>query len=58
MTDAGYNFGQTDPNWWDVLRTGKLPAYKNQYGAGGNVFSVCAKHVLELRVTAILNWVN
>lgn len=38
MTDFGYNFGQTDPNWFDVLRTSKLPAYKNQWGTDGNVF--------------------
>ena len=38
MTDAGYNFGQTDPNWYDVLRTSKLPAYENQWGTDGNAY--------------------
>jgi hypothetical protein len=38
MTDAGYNFGQIHPDWWDVMRTGKLPAYPNQFGTDGNVF--------------------
>ena len=38
MTDAGYNFGQTDPNWFDVLRTSKLPAYENQWGTDGNAY--------------------
>jgi hypothetical protein len=38
MTDAGYNFGQTDPNWFDVLRTAKLPAYDNQWGSDGNAY--------------------
>jgi hypothetical protein len=38
MTDIGYNFGQTDPNWFDVLRTSKLPAYENQWGTNGNAY--------------------
>jgi DcaP outer membrane protein len=36
--DAGYNFNQTDPNWFDVVRPTKLPAYSNQYGTDGNTF--------------------
>ena len=27
MTDTGYDFGQTDPNWFDVMRPTKLPSY-------------------------------
>ena len=38
MTDAGYNANQIDPNWYDVIRTTKLPAYKNQYGPDGNTY--------------------
>ena len=38
ITDGGYNFQTIDPNWFDVMRPTKLPSYKNQYGAGGNVF--------------------
>jgi len=38
MTDAGYNFNQIDPDWYDVIRTTKLPSYKNQYGTNGNVY--------------------
>ncbi len=38
MTDAGYNFGQTHPDWFDVLRTSKLPSYENEYGSNGNVY--------------------
>ena len=38
MTDAGYNFGQTDAAWFDVLRTSKLPSYENQYGTNGNAY--------------------
>jgi hypothetical protein len=38
MTDMGYNFGQIDPSWFDVMRTSKLPAYKNQWGTDGNAY--------------------
>ena len=38
MTDIGYNFGQTDAAWFDVMRTSKLPSYENQYGTNGNVY--------------------
>ncbi|MBC5773651.1 hypothetical protein H8S95_06220 [Pontibacter sp. KCTC 32443] len=33
MTDAIYDFKQVDPNWFDVLRPTKLPAFDNQFGA-------------------------
>jgi hypothetical protein len=36
--DSGYNFQQIDPNWFDVVRPTKLPAYKNQFGQDGNVY--------------------
>ena len=38
MLDSGYNFGQIDPNWFDVMRPTKLPAYKDEFGPDGNVF--------------------
>lgn len=38
MTDAGYNFNQSDPNWFDVMRPTRLPSYENQYGTDGNFF--------------------
>lgn len=39
MLDMGYQSGQSDPNWFDVLRPSKLPAYKNQYGEDGRFFA-------------------
>lgn len=39
MLDMGYQSGQSDPNWFDVLRTTKLPSYENQYGNDGNFFA-------------------
>jgi hypothetical protein len=38
MMDAGYNFKQIHPDWFDVVRPTKLPAYENQYGTDGNAY--------------------
>jgi hypothetical protein len=38
MTDAGYNFNQIHPDWFDVVRPTKLPEYKDQYGTNGNTY--------------------
>jgi hypothetical protein len=38
MLDAGYDTKQVNPDWFDVLRTTKLPAYKDEFGADGNVY--------------------
>jgi hypothetical protein len=38
MTDAGYNFNQIHPDWFDVIRVTKLPQYENQYGTDGNAY--------------------
>src|SRR5688572_15998208 len=38
MMDAGYNADQIDPNWYDVVRPTRLPAFENQYGPDGNFY--------------------
>jgi DcaP outer membrane protein len=38
MMDAGYNFNQINPDWFDVVRPQKLPTYKNQFGTNGNTY--------------------
>lgn len=38
MMDAGYNFNQIHPDWFDVVRPTKLPAFENQYGTDGNFY--------------------
>ncbi|SFT48147.1 Porin subfamily protein [Algoriphagus locisalis] len=38
MTDLGYNFGQLDPLWFDVMRPSKLPSYPNEFGGDGSVY--------------------
>jgi len=38
MTDAGYNFNQIHPDWFDVVRPTKLPSYEGQFGTDGNAY--------------------
>lgn len=37
--DMGYDAGQMNPDWFDVLRTTKLPAYENEFGEDGNFWA-------------------
>lgn len=39
MLDLGYDFGQINPNWFDVERPTQLPAFKNEFGQNGNLFT-------------------
>ena len=39
MLDMGYQTKQSDPNWFDVMRPTKLPAFPDQYGADGHYFA-------------------
>ena len=36
--DAGYNTKQIDPNWFDVIRPTKLPAFKDQFAPDGSTY--------------------
>jgi hypothetical protein len=36
--DSGYEFLQSDPNWFDVMRPTKLPSFKNQFAPNGKVY--------------------
>ena len=38
MTDAGYQSGQSDPDWFDVVRPTKLPSFENEFGSDGNTY--------------------
>lgn len=37
--DMGYQFKQNDPDWFDVIRTTKLPAFTDEFGKDGRWFS-------------------
>jgi hypothetical protein len=39
MLDMGYQTKQNDPNWFDVLRPVKLPAFPNEFGEDGHFFA-------------------
>jgi hypothetical protein len=39
MLDMGYQSGQNDPNWFDVLRPTKLPAFEDEFGEDGRFFA-------------------
>jgi hypothetical protein len=38
MTDVGYNFGTSDPDWFDVVRPTKLPSSSGEFGRDGRLF--------------------
>ena len=38
MMDAGWNFGQIDPLWYDVVRPTKLSSKRDEFGPDGNFF--------------------
>ena len=39
MLDTGYQSGQNDPDWFDVLRPTKLPAVEDEFGDDGQWFA-------------------
>lgn len=38
MLDAGYQFKQNHPDWFDTLRVTKLPAFANEFGVDGHTY--------------------
>ncbi len=39
MLDMGYENGQSDPDWFDVLRPTKLPYFEDQFGRDNHFFA-------------------
>jgi len=39
MLDIGYDARQVDPNWFDVVRPTKLPAFEDQFGNDGRTYA-------------------
>jgi DcaP outer membrane protein len=39
MLDMGYETGQNDPSWFDVVRPTKLPAFQDEFGKDGRFFA-------------------
>ncbi len=38
MMDSGYEFGQSDPNWFDVMRPTKLASFAGQFAPDGKTY--------------------
>jgi hypothetical protein len=38
MLDSGYDFDTNDPNWYDVIRPTKLPAFNGEFAPNGKVW--------------------
>jgi hypothetical protein len=47
--DTGYDFKQVDPDWFDVLRPSKLPAFKDQFGDDGNYYATARQSLLGFK---------
>ncbi|HSD70145.1 MAG TPA: DcaP family trimeric outer membrane transporter, partial [Woeseiaceae bacterium] len=39
MLDMGYQSGQNDPDWFDVVRPTKLPSFEDEFGGDGHFFA-------------------
>ena len=39
MLDMGYQSKQNDPDWFDVVRPTKLPAFENEFGEDGHFYA-------------------
>jgi len=39
MLDMGYETGQSDPDWFDVMRPTKLPTYQDEFGGDGHTYA-------------------
>ncbi len=51
QADAIGDFNQNDPNWYDVNRPSKLPAFANQYGQDGHFYLSARQSRLGARGT-------
>jgi hypothetical protein len=53
MLDMGYQTGQNDPAWFDVVRPTKLPAFENEFGGRPLVFRMRQSPGLSLPPTPV-----
>jgi hypothetical protein len=49
MLDMGYETGQSDPNWFDVMRPTKLPAFNNEFGEDHHYYAGVRQSRLGLK---------
>ena len=56
MVDAGYQFGQNHPDWFDVIRTTKLPSFENEFGRDGNTYFGVRQTRLGVKSSTPTKW--
>jgi hypothetical protein len=49
MLDMGYQTGQSDPQWFDVMRPVKLPGVEHEFGEDGHFYSGVRQSRLSVR---------
>ena len=49
MLDMGYQTGQNHPDWYDVIRPTKLPAFENEFGEDGRFYAGVRQSRLSVR---------
>jgi len=54
--DLGYDAGANDPNWFDVMRTTKLPAFADQFGKGGRTYSGVRQSRFGVKTSTPTGW--
>ena len=58
MLDAGYQFKQNDPDWFDVVRPTKLPSFPNEFAPNGNTYFGVRQSRLGVRARPQPNMAN
>jgi hypothetical protein len=56
MTDFGFDFRQSDPNWFDVTRPTKLPAFDRQFGRNGRTFAGVRQTKFGVKGSQMTTW--
>src|ERR1044072_3719704 len=51
MLDAGYQFNQNHPDWFDVIRPTKLPAFKDEFAPDGKTYYGVRQSRLGVKAT-------
>ncbi|HEY0461366.1 MAG TPA: DcaP family trimeric outer membrane transporter [Pyrinomonadaceae bacterium] len=56
MLDAGYQFGQNHPDWFDVVRPVKLPSFQDQFAPSGKTFWGVRQSRLGVKTSTPTRW--
>jgi hypothetical protein len=56
MLDAGYQFGQNHPDWFDVVRPTKLPSFQDEFAPSGNTYFGVRQSRVGVKSTIPTKW--